>query len=148
MSRLAEWIETALGAVPSDVTLYERALTHGSTGSPDYQRLEFLGDRVLGLVIAEWLYELYPDDKEGRLSARLNALVNGATCAQVARALCVAQHLRLGKQARDDGASDSDNVLGDVTEALIGVLLLDQGMEVARSFIRERWAELVAGVTN
>ena len=94
----------------------------------NYERLEFLGDRVLGLAMAEWLYELFPDEPEGALSKRLNALVTGAVCADVARDIGVRAHLRLGKQARDDGASDSDNVLGDVMEALIGALYLDGGL--------------------
>jgi ribonuclease-3 len=87
--------------------------------------MEFLGDRVLGLVIAEWLFERFPDEPEGALSRRLNALVTGPVCADVAREVGVVPHLRLGKQARDDGAADSDNVLGDVMEALIGALYLE-----------------------
>ncbi len=88
-------------------------------GAENYERLEFLGDRVLGLIMAEWLWEQFPAEPEGQLSRRLNSLVTGAVCADVARDLGVREHLRLGKQARDDGASDSDNVLGDVMEALI-----------------------------
>ncbi len=152
MSRLPDWLTTALGAAPSDIALYERALTHGSFsgshGDADYQRLEFLGDRVLGLVIAQWLYEAYPEDKEGQLSARFNSLVCGETCAQVARAIGVQQHLRLGKQARDDGAFDSDNVLGDVTESLIGALLIDQGLAAAQAFVHAQWASFVSGQTS
>ena len=145
MSTLADWLENTLGTQPRDLSLYDRALTHGSFGDQDYQRLEFLGDRVLGLVIARWLYQIFPNDKEGQLSARLNNLVRGETCALVARAIQVQPHLRLGKQARDDGAFESDNVLGDVTEALIGALLLDHGLEAAESFIKAQWAEIVTG---
>ena len=145
MSGLAAWLTASLGTAPRDLTVYERALTHGSHGDADYQRLEFLGDRVLGLVIAQWLYQAYPNDKEGQLSARFNNLVRGETCAQVARALRVQPHLRLGKQARDDGAFESDNVLGDVTEALIGALLLDHGLAAAESFIRTQWAGYLSG---
>ena len=97
-------------------------MTHGSQAAENYERLEFLGDRVLGLVMAEWLWEQFPAEPEGQLSRRLNSLVTGAVCADVARDLGVREHLRLGKQARDDGASDSDNVLGDVMEALIGLV--------------------------
>ncbi len=148
MSGLTEWLTQALGIAPRDLGLYERALTHGSFGEGDYQRLEFLGDRVLGLVIAQWLYQAYPNDKEGQLSARFNSLVRGETCAQVARALKVQPHLRLGKQARDDGAFESDNVLGDVTESLIGALLLDHGLAAAEAFIRACWADFVSGQTS
>ncbi|MES2755523.1 MAG: ribonuclease III [Pseudomonadota bacterium] len=130
---------------PRDPALFERALTHGSRDAANYERLEFLGDRVLGLIVAEWLYAEFPGEPEGELSKRLNALVTGAVCADVARAIGVPTQLALGKQARDDGAADSDNVLGDVVEALIGALYLDHGFAAARSFVRANWAARVAG---
>lgn len=130
---------------PGDLSLYQRALTHGSAGADNYQRLEFLGDRVLGLTISEALFAAYPQEPEGALSKRLNTLVTGDVCADIARAIGVGPHLRLGKQARDDGAGDSDNVLGDVTEALIGALYLDHGMHPARRFILDAWADRLAG---
>jgi ribonuclease III len=133
------WLSESLGQVPGQKDLYHRALTHGSTGNPDYQRLEFLGDRVLGLIIAEMLYERYPDEAEGRLSHRLNSLVAGVTCADIARQMDVPRHLILGKQARDDGAQDSDNVLGDVMEAIIGALFQDKGIDAARRFVIAKW---------
>ncbi len=145
---LATWVEGALGVKPGDIALYERAVTHGSHGVSSYQRLEFLGDRVLGLVIARWLYTAYPQEPEGQLSRRLNALVTGAVCAEVARAIGVAPQLRLGKQARDDGGSNSDNILGDVTEALIGALSLDHGFAAADAFVRAHWRPLVEGHAN
>jgi ribonuclease III len=137
------WIKSALGVSPKDPTLYVRALTHGSHGGDTYERLEFLGDRVLGLVIAHWLYERFSAEPEGQLSRRLNNLVSGDTCAEIGRVIAVGPHLRLGKQARDDGASDSDNVLGDVVEALIGALFLDHGHEAADAFIRAQWGTLI-----
>ena len=140
---LGGWLRDTLGAAPNNRALYERALTHGSVAPENYQRLEFLGDRVLGMVMSRWLYTAYPDDAEGALSRRFNALVTGAACADVARAIGIAPHLRLGKQARDDGAGDSENILGDVTEALIGALYLDHGFEAAEAFVRARWAALV-----
>ncbi len=143
LTSTAQWIETYLSVQPKDLSLYNRALTHGSVGTASYERLEFLGDRVLGLVIAQWLYARYPDDAEGKLSARLNTLVSGASCALVGRAIALGPHLKLGKQARDDGAFDSDNVLGDVVEALIGALLLDQGLPAASAFIHAHWTALV-----
>jgi ribonuclease III len=139
----AKWLEELLPAAPKDIKLYNRALTHGSTGQPDYQRLEFLGDRILGLAIADMLYHRYADEAEGRLSHRLNALVSGATCAEIARAVNLPPHIRLGKQARDDGAQQSDNVLGDVMEAIIGALYLDSGIEAARSLIERLWGPLL-----
>ena len=117
-------------------------------GEPrDYQRLEFLGDRVLGLAIAEWLHEM-SDAAEGKLSQRLNALVSRETCAAVARDLGVAAHIRLGKQARDDGGADSDNILGDVMEALIGALFVERGFGAARGFVRKAWEAPMSGGTG
>jgi ribonuclease-3 len=145
LSSLAEWLTTALGVAPNNLPLYERALTHGSQGGPSYQRLEFLGDRVLGLTVAHWLYTAFPDEPEGQMSRRFNAVVTGQACADVARAINVGPQLRLGKQARDDGGADSDNILGDVTEALIGALYLDHGMPAAEAFIRKHWQALVEG---
>lgn len=140
---LRDWIEQALGHRPADIAPFERALTHGSQAAANYERLEFLGDRVLGLAMAEWLFTLFPNEPEGALSKRLNTLVTGAVCADVARSLGVAEHLKLGKQARDDGARDSDNVLGDVMEALIGALYLDAGLDAARAAVRTAWGDRV-----
>lgn len=137
------WLRQILPSPPIDIALYDRALTHGSTGKPDYQRLEFLGDRILGLVIAEMLYHRFSDEAEGRLSHRLNALVSGATCAEISRQIDLPRQVRLGKQARDDGAQQSDNVLGDVMEAVIGALYLEQGLEAARAFIIGIWEPLI-----
>ena len=138
---IADWVEQTLGHRPADAALFKRALTHGSRGDEHYQRLEFLGDRVLGLVMATWLYELFPEEPEGKLSRRFNSLVSRETCAEVARAFGVGGHVILGKQARDDGAADSDNVLGDVVEALIGALYLEAGLYKATAFVRRAWAD-------
>ncbi len=133
------WLAGLIGQPPAGLARFERALTHGSHGADNYERLEFLGDRVLGLTIADWLYERFPDEPEGKLSRRFNALVTGAACAQVAREIGVPARLRLGKQARDDGAADSDNVLGDVMEALIGALFLERGFSEAQAWVRRLW---------
>lgn len=143
MSNLAAFLETALGRAPSDLRLFERAVTHASVGRDSYDRLEFLGDRVLGLIVARWLYERFPTEPEGQMSKRFNALVSRETCAEVGRALGVPGHIRLGKQAREDRASDSENVVGDVVEALIGALFLDSGLDAAQAFIRGAWAPYV-----
>jgi ribonuclease-3 len=133
------------GAAPRDEALWLEALTHGSTGAArNYERLEFLGDRVLGLAVAEWLHELGTGD-EGKLSQRLNALVSRTTCAEVARAIGLGRQVRLGKQAREDGGEDSDNILGDVIEALLGASFLEQGFEPTRAIVRRLWAEAMTG---
>lgn len=143
MNSLPAWLEAKLGHKPADPALFESALTHASHGERNYERLEFLGDRVLGVVIADWIYGLFPGEPEGSLSRRLNVLVSRDTCAEIARELGLAPHLKLGKQALADGAFDSDNILGDAVESLIGALWLDGGLEPARRFIRAAWASRV-----
>ena len=145
MNGVADFAAAALGHSPNDLALFERALTHSSVGKDSYERLEFLGDRVLGLVIARWLYERFEGEPEGKLSRRYNALVAGETCAEIGRELGLTALIRLGKQAREDSANHSDNVIGDVVEALIGALLIDGGMDVAQAFIRRAWAPYVEG---
>jgi ribonuclease-3 len=144
MDRAAAWLETILGRVPEHPDLFVRALTHSSHGEDHYERLEFLGDRVLGLAIATWLFELFPNEPEGKLSRRLNALVARESCAEVGRELGVGGHIRLGKQARDDGAADSENVVGDVVEALIGALYIEAGYAAAADFVRRAWGDRVS----
>ena len=149
-----DWL-TRIGFAVRDEGRWMRALTHGSfngalsgknaqPAAGDYQRLEFLGDRVLGLAVASWLY-CAGSAPEGQLSQRLNALVSGATCARIARAIGLPDHIRLGKQAREDGGAESDNILGDVMEALIGACFLEHGYDRARDLIYELWAEELEG---
>ena len=118
---LAGWVEAQFGVRADDTAPFVRALTHSShaegLAGASYERLEFLGDRVLGLSMAEWLVELFPAEPEGQLSKRFNALVTGAVCAEVAREIGADARVRLGKQARDDGAQHSDNVLGEIGRA-------------------------------
>jgi len=143
-SETAAYLSELTGAPPLDPALWREALTHGSLGEiRTYERLEFLGDRVLGLVVAEWLHERGTSN-EGTLSQRLNALVSGATCARVAREIGLPLHIRLGKQARDDGGADSDNILGDAMESLLGALFVERGYEAARELVRRLWADPVA----
>ena len=147
MSGLGEtraWLE-GIGFTVSDEALWVEALTHGSMGAArDYQRLEFLGDRVLGLAIAEWLYRR-ENASEGELAQRLNALVSRATCARIAEGIGLADHVRLGKQARDDGAHESDNVLGDVMEALLGANFLESSFSATREIVHDLWEDAVSG---
>lgn len=143
MTALAEWLTALFGEKPHDDALYLTALTHPSFGPDNYQRLEFLGDRVLGLIMAEWLSALFPNDKEGALSHRFTVLVSGKSCAQVGRSIGVQPHLRLGKQARDDGGFERDNILGDAVEALLGAAWQDLGYDAARGFVRRYWEPLI-----
>ncbi len=133
------WAARALGWEGADVALLHRALTHKSVGPDNYERLEFLGDRVLGAVIADWVFTAFPNEPEGKLTRRFHQLVSREICARVARRVGVPAVVKLGQQARADGGSDSDNILGDVMEALIGAVYLDRGMAAASSMIRSLW---------
>ena len=139
-------LEQRIGHVFADRDLLERALTHASVGDGartvrHNERLEFLGDRVLNLLAAERLLALDLDAKEGVLSPRLAALVNGKACARVARRIGLAPALRLSGSATKIGARDSDGVLGDACEALMAALFIDGGLDVARTFFNAAWQE-------
>ena len=141
------WLKKHGFSVKDDAVWVE-ALTHGSTGEErDYQRLEFLGDRVLGLTIADWLFERNRG-AEGALAQRLNALVSKGACADVARSIGASKHIRLGKQARDDGAADSENVLGDIIEALLGASFLEAGFDATKELIQTLWAAQFDGTAG
>jgi ribonuclease-3 len=146
MSRdVAAFVRDKLGHEPKELSLFELALTHASSKAENYERLEFLGDRVLGMVIANALYHRYPTEPEGYLSRRYNVLVAREMCAENGREIGVPELVRLGKQARTDGANQSDNVVGDVVEALIGALLVDGGIEAAQRFILQLWEPDLTG---
>jgi ribonuclease-3 len=140
MTAARDWARTALGHDFADPELLKRALTHRSLGPDNYERLEFLGDRVLGRVMASWLYQAFPQESEGKLNQRMSRLVSREACAAVARQLGVPEHLRLGVQAKTDGGRDSDNILGDAMEALIGAVWLEAGDAAAEALVRRVWS--------
>jgi ribonuclease-3 len=140
-------LERRIGHTFADRELLERALTHGSVtkGSArirDNERLEFLGDRVLNLVVAEQLMALEPEATEGALSKLMNQLVNYHACADAARRAGLRDALRVDASATKIGARDNDRVLGDACEALIAALYLDAGFSAAHDFILAFWADL------
>ena len=144
-------LEQALGHVFRDRTPLVEALTHPSVDPQarglarhGYQRLEFLGDRVLGLLIAEWLLERHGGEPEGALSRRSSALVREETLAEVAQTIGLGDHVRLSVGERDQGGRDKHAILADVAEAVIGAIYLDGGLDAARSFVRRRWADPMA----
>lgn len=129
--------------------LLVRAMTHASIGSatrPDNQRLEFLGDRVLGLVIAEALMDEDKDASEGQLAPRYNALVRKETCAEVAVQIDLGAVLKLGKSEMVSGGRRKQALLGDAMEALIAAVYMDAGFEAARALILRLWGARVAQV--
>ncbi|MEI6558010.1 MAG: ribonuclease III [Rhodospirillaceae bacterium] len=149
-------LEAALGHVFAAPGLLDEAVTHPSVaglaraaGSRKpglaYERLEFLGDRVLGLIVAEWLLERFPDEREGELARRHTLMVKRETLAGVARAIGLGGHLRLSPGERDGGGRANLTILGDACEAVIGALYLDGGLEPARRFVRGAWAGHLEG---
>lgn len=140
---VAAFVTGQLAHKPKELALFEAALTHASSRGDNYERLEFLGDRVLGLVMARWLYERFPGESEGSLSRRFNTLVDRVTCSNVGREIGLPALIRLGKQAREDGANWSDNVVGDVVEAVIGAIYLEAGIDAAEALIHRLWTPLI-----
>ncbi len=133
-----------IGHAFSDNKRLERALTHSSARSRaqgNYERLEFLGDRVLGLIIAEQLFALFPNAKEGELSVRLNQLVSAETCAAVADELGLYAFIRTGSDVKNVAGKRMANVRADVMESLIAAIYLDAGLDAARRFILDKWGE-------
>jgi ribonuclease-3 len=141
-------LERRIGHEFSNRELLLTALTHASAIGDfteplraNYQRLEFLGDRVLALVIAEMLLEAFPRATEGELAQRLTGLVRNESCAEVAVALDLGQAIRLGGGEVQSGGRKKAAILGDVCEAVIGALHLDGGVEAARRFVVAQWRE-------
>ncbi len=129
--------------------LLQRALTHASMSSPtrpDNQRLEFLGDRVLGLVMAEALLQADPQASEGQLAPRFNALVRKETCAEVAGELRLGEVLRLGRSEMMSGGRRKQALLGDAMEAVIAAVYLDGGFARAQAMILAAWGDRVGAV--
>ena len=146
-----------LGHGFSDPDLLRTALTHPSAltrragkgaprqrGGQDNQRLEFLGDRVLGLVVAEMLYRTFGKEDEGDMAKRLAALVRQEGLAHVARSIDLGRHLILSRGEAEGGGRDNAATLADACEAIIGAIYLDAGLEAARKFVERHWAALVA----
>jgi len=131
-----EALEARIGHRFSDSTLLERALTHSSLSAGgrvrDLERLEFLGDRVLGLLTAEALWRLYPTYEEGELAPMLNALVRKETCAKAALAYGLDQLIRMSPHEDEAGGRKKKAILGDACEALLGALYIDGGLDAAR----------------
>jgi ribonuclease-3 len=135
-----EALETSVGHGFVNRGLLEHALTHvsGSTARTDsYERLEFLGDRVLGVVVAHMLYETFPGESEGELSRRLADLVRKESCAEVAERWGVGPFMRLGDGEAQTGGRKKRAILGDMCEAIIGAVYLDGGAAAAEAVVRE-----------
>lgn len=143
--------EARLGHRFAQPEVLVRALTHGSISSatrPDNQRLEFLGDRVLGLVMASALLEVDTEATEGQLAPRFNALVRKETCADVARQVDLGAVLKLGRSEMLSGGRRKQALLGDAMEAVIAAVYKDAGFDAAREVILRLWGDRVTTVES
>ena len=135
-------LEALIGHIFTDISRLPRAMTHASARAADgtdYERLEFLGDRVLGLVIAELLFRTYPASDEGELSVRLNQLVDAETCAEIAEEIGITRFIRTGADIRSLTGKRRLNIRADVMESLIAAIYLDGGLEAVQPFIVRHW---------
>lgn len=132
----------------ADKSLLTLALTHRSKGSTNYERLEFLGDSILGFVVADWLYHHYPKLAEGKLSRMRSSLVRKETLAIVARELEMSKFLILGEGELKSGGFNRDSILADTVESIIGALYLDAGFEVASRFIHTNFKGLFDAISE
>ncbi len=132
----------------NDIELLQLALTHRSKSSHNYERLEFLGDSILGFVIAEWLYQRYPSISEGRLSRMRSSLVRKETLAMVARSLQLSDYLILGEGELKSGGFNRASILADVIESLIGAIYLDSGFTKAKEFILTKFEPQLSNVSE
>jgi ribonuclease-3 len=139
-------LESAIGYKFKDRKLIERALTHASVRSVsakrhDNERLEFLGDRVLGLAVAEMLHGALPDHQEGELARYFNRLVRGATCAAVGREAGIGAVLILSDSEANAGGRDKDTILADAVEAVLGAVFIEGGFDAGREAVRRLWGD-------
>lgn len=144
-----EQLQAAIGHKFADRDRLMRALTHASAQvsrgkKGDYERLEFLGDRVLGLCVAELLFKTFRDATEGELSVRFNQLVSAEACASVADEMELHRFIRTGSDVKKITAKNMLNVRADVVESLIAAIYLEAGLEAARGFILKYWTSRAA----
>ena len=157
-SRILRYMQTdeqILGYRFKDRTLQQQALTHPSylnetrnPGSVDYQRLEFLGDAVLGLLLAELLFQAFPDLPEGTLSRMRSALVDQASLAEHARTAELAPMILMGRGAEQEGGRSNPSILSDVFEALIGAIYCDAGFSAAQAVVTRIYQPVIAALAE
>ena len=142
MRKDSRQLESLIGHAFQNKDLLESALTHSSSGKDhNYERLEFLGDRVLGLVVSEILFEKFTDESEGDLAKRLASLVQGSWLAKIAGDLHLGDYMEFSAAERASGGGVNENILADGIEALIGALYLDSGLAQCRNFIENFWGD-------
>ena len=137
--RSLKTVEHALQVVFENQALLSEALTHRSAGAPNYERLEFLGDAVLELLVTEAIFKRYPDLDEGSMTRMRVALVRRESLAEVAKTLELGRYIRLGPGERKSRGMHRASILSDVLEAVLGAIYLDQGLECARRVIEQQF---------
>jgi len=142
--RLRAWLQDALGYAPADLGLFETALTHRSAGGSNNERLEFLGDAVLSLLVAEHLFEHFADADEGALSRMRSRVVSGESLARRAAELGLGELLHLGPGELKTGGFRRESILADALEGLLGALYLEAGLEAARTGLQRLLAPQLA----
>jgi len=140
-SKLESWLTAMLGYTFNDARLLQQALTHRSFAGENNERLEFLGDAVLDLVIADIVFAAHGSGTEGELSRQRAALVNKASLAEIASQLGIGEFLRLGSGERKTGGHRRESILADALEALFGAVYVDAGFETAARIVRQVFAE-------
>lgn len=142
-------LESRLGYRFNDRSKLEHALTHSSRSNRvNNERLEFLGDRVLNLVVAESLYKIFPDENEGNLAKRHSALVQGRMLAVIAGTIGLGEFLNLSDSERQSGGAENENILSDAMEATLGAIFLDGGLEPAREVIVRLWGDNISTLAD
>ena len=147
MTKKLSRLESKLDHKFSDQSLLQLALTHRSRGAQNYERLEFLGDSILGFVIAQWLFEYFPEQSEGKLSRMRSSLVRKETLAVIARQLNLGDFLILGEGELKSGGYQRESILADAVESIIGAMFLDAGVEVAQRFIIHNFKDFLNTIT-
>lgn len=137
-----------LGYEFRDVSLIDTALSHRSVGANNNERLEFLGDSLLGLIIAEALFEKFPNCREGALSQMRSQLVKGVTLAEIAKEFELGDNLNLGSGELKSGGFRRESILADAVEALIGAIYIDGGMDVCRDLVLDWYRSRLEKITS
>ena len=140
-------IEAIIDYQFQDQTLLETALTHASFDSKNnYERLEFLGDRVLGLVLSEWLYELFPNEPEGDMAKRLSSLAQGSFLAGLSTKLNLGKHIKISDTEQISGGRDNPHILADIFESILGAMYLDGGFAPAERFVKSSIGDAITNM--
>ena len=144
-----EELQEKIGYVFKAPELLHRALTHSSTGGQEnYERLEFLGDRVLGLVIATMLFKTFPGEREGDLAKRLALLVQGKTLAKLSSRIDLGDYIRFSNAEAASGGAKNDHILADVFEAVLGAMYIDGGYEPCAALIETHWQDTLSTMSR